>query len=100
MGTLRASAGWCAPGPAHGEFSYLRVESPRSVEVEVEVPKTPTWWTASSGNRYPVAVIEPDFPWPLRAPTPRQRPHVTREMRIRWAAEDVWLRRQLALCVE
>jgi hypothetical protein len=55
-------------------------------------------WCAPGGARYPTAVLEPDFPWPPRAPTARQRPHVTPEMRHRWAEEDRWLREQLALC--
>lgn len=110
--SFTAAGGWCAPSYA-GETAYERFESPPVVEeLDVvsargerftvrgpELPRPPSWWTTSSGNRYPAAVLEPDFPWLIRAPRPRERPYVTPAMRARWAEEDLWLRTQLQLCV-
>lgn len=116
--TVTAAAGWCAPSYA-GELAYERLASPPGAEYDVvssageltpvrvlvnppEPLEPPSWWTASGGNRYPAEVLEPDFPWPLPVPTVTDRRTwtPTREQRARWAEEDRWFRRQLALCVE
>jgi hypothetical protein len=94
--TVTAAAGWCAPSHA-GETAYERLAPPP----DTNPLEPPSWWTASSGNRYPAAVLEPDFPWPLPVPTVTDRRTWTpsREQRARWAEEDLWLRTQLQLCV-
>lgn len=117
--SLTAAVGWCAPSSYAGEVAYewaysppaveeLNVVSARGERFTVRGPEPavrpvgpPSWWTASSGNRYPAAVLEPDFPWPLPVPTLADYRTWTpsREQRARWAEEDLWLRTQLQLCV-